>query len=198
VADEPQNLQKTNHGSVPSPDPTVLTTQNLQREILAVRELVELRIEAVSGLTESKYLVCMERFDRLEGQLRMWFQQMEAQRLEQKADTRQTVNAALDAQKELVRQETAASEQAISKSESNLTKQLEQLGITQQTEITSLRRNIDENKERIVSVDAKANAFAEQKAGAKESQAGLYAAIAAVGVIVTIGIAVITLVISGG
>jgi hypothetical protein len=55
---------------------------------------------------------------------------------------------------------------------------------------------MDDNKERIQLVDAKANAVLEQKAGAKESQAGLYAAIGAVGVILTIGIAILVLVIS--
>jgi hypothetical protein len=95
-----------------------------------------------------------------------------------------------------VRQETTASEKAIEKSESTTNKQLEALAENLRTEILTLRRAMDDNKERIQLVDAKANAVLEQKAGAKESQAGLYAAIGAVGVILTIGIAILVLVIS--
>jgi hypothetical protein len=54
-------------GSVPSPDPTVLTTQNLQREIGAVKELLELQIDALRDkledtvkLTEAKRIADKE------------------------------------------------------------------------------------------------------------------------------------------
>jgi hypothetical protein len=202
VADEPQNrsnpgdLQKTDGGSVPSPDPTILTTQNLQREILAVRELLEFRVNSILALMEEKYKDCFARFDRQEQQLLDRLARIEAQRIEHKTDTQNNVTAALNAQKELVRQETTASEKAIEKSESTTNKQLEALAENLRTEILTLRRAMDDNKERIQLVDAKANAVLEQKAGAKESQTGLYAAIGAVGVILTIGIAILVLVIS--
>jgi hypothetical protein len=189
-------LQKTNGGSVPSPDPTILTTQNLQREILAVRELLEFRVNSILALMEEKYKDCFGRFDRQEDQLMGRLERIEAARLEHKEDTTKAVENALNAQKELVRQETSASEKAIEKSEATTNKQLEALAENLRTEILTLRRAMDDNKERIQLVDAKANAVLEQKAGAKESQAGLYAAIGAVGVILTIGIAILVLVIS--
>jgi hypothetical protein len=145
---------------------------------------------------EEKYKDCFGRFDRQEEQLMARLARLEDQRIEHKEDTKANVAAALDAQKELVRQETAASEKAIEKSEATTNKQLEALAENLRTEIVTLRRAMDDNKERIQLVDGKANAVLEQKAGAKESQAGLYAAIGAVGVIVTIGIAILVLVIS--
>src|SRR5580765_2317811 len=41
-------------GSVPVPDPTVLTTRQLQREIALSREMVELKADGVKELLESR------------------------------------------------------------------------------------------------------------------------------------------------
>jgi hypothetical protein len=53
---EREVLHKTEAGSsVPIPDPTILTTQALQREIFTARELVELRVESLREILTSKY-----------------------------------------------------------------------------------------------------------------------------------------------
>lgn len=78
-----QGAQKT--------DPTALTTDALQREIAQVRELLETKIGANDRVIAITYAA-------VERQLAF----LESQRQEQKADTKQAVDAALAAAKEAV------------------------------------------------------------------------------------------------
>jgi len=100
--------------NTPVPDPTILTTEALHREIAALRELCvqeingvkaefTCQINAINKLKE-------EKFDRI----REHFAITERVRLEQKADTKEKVDAALMAQKE-----------AAAKSEESFTKQID-------------------------------------------------------------------------
>lgn len=206
-------------GSVPSPDPTVLTTAALLREIGALRELLTQRVDALESERDRTTGAAKERRDvlnresqeqlralaefvelRIAGQaetVKLQFELVERQRVEQKKDTKDAVDAALTAQKEAVKEQTTASERAIAKSETSTTKQLEQQQETVSTAIDALRRSIDEVKERIVEVDRNArtaisevattaNGTVQQKFGATESRSGLYATI---GLIVTVGLA---------
>lgn len=111
----------------PHPDPTVLTTDALRREIAALRELLEAKLESLEQWTRG-------RFEREE----LRFTLVEQQRQEQKVDTGEQVQAALVAQKE-----------AVSKSEAATNKQLEQLNETFQTAIAATRRDIDDLKQRV-------------------------------------------------
>jgi hypothetical protein len=165
-------------GYRPVPDPTVLTTEALQREILALRQLLELRVvalrdlleqrtDAVSRLTSSELEVqavrCEQQFQKVGQQL----QSAEQQRVEQKQDTKAAVDAALTAQKEAVAEQTTASERSIAKSEAATTKSIEQLGTTFNTAFEGIRRDIDGLKERI-------GAAEQQKVGSKEASTGIY------------------------
>jgi hypothetical protein len=150
----------------PVPDPTVLTTQALYREVSALQELIEQRIE---GQRE----IINQQFYKVEQQ----FELVERQRVEQKKDTKDAVDAALTAQKEAVREQTSASERSIAKSETATTKQIDQLAATFANTQASLLARIDELKERIVEVDRKAEAPVQQRFGAKEDRSGFYAAI---------------------
>jgi hypothetical protein len=143
----------------PVPDPTVLTTQALYREVSALQELIE---QVVKGTRE----VIDQQFYKVEQQ----FELVERQRVEQKKDTKDAVDAALTAQKEAVREQTSASERSIAKSEAATNKQLEQLATTFSNTQASLLARIDELKERIVDVDRKAESVAQQKVGAKEER----------------------------
>jgi hypothetical protein len=180
----------------PVPDPTVLTTQNLQREIAGVQELFERRMADQEKLNR-------ERFHRLDEK----FDLAERQRLELKADTKDAVDAALAAQKNGVREQTEATERASSKAEAAINKQLDQISVMCSTAANDLRRSINEVKERVVAVDkdlrqviagvdSKADAVVQQKAGAKEDRSGLYATLA-VGISVILAlIAVATFIVS--
>lgn len=80
--------------SRPVPDPTTLTTDAIRREIVALRELLETKITALADSTDLR------------------FGHAESTRLEQKADTKEMVSAALAAQKEAsVKTETTVADQ---------------------------------------------------------------------------------------
>jgi hypothetical protein len=167
-------------GSRPVPDPTLLTTQALLREVSGLRELLELSIEDLKDILDEKFLRTEQQFDLVE-----------RQRVEQKKDTKDAVDAALTAQKEAVREQTAASERAIAKSEAATSKQLEQLSVTFNNEAASQRREMSEVKERVTSLE-------QQKVGATADRSGLYAGIGTVTTLVFLVIAVVTIIATRG
>jgi hypothetical protein len=130
-------------GSVPVPDPTALTTENLRREILGLRELLESKSAGDLALVLEKFLKVEQQFELVE-----------RQRVEQKKDTKDAVDAALTAQKEAVKEQTTASERAIAKSETGTNKQLEQLAENFRTENSGLRVTIDDLKDRVRGIEA--------------------------------------------
>lgn len=161
----PQQVQ-----SSPNPDPTILTTQALFREIKHIEDSMAAAFKEVEILST-------EKFRRVEQQ----FELVERQRVEQKKDTKDAVDAALTAQKEAVKEQTAASERAIAKSEEATRKQLEQLSNTFTTAFEGMRRSIDETKERISEadknlraaiseVDRKTNGVLDRTLGATDSR----------------------------
>ena len=163
-------------GRVPVPDPTLLTTQALRREIEGLRELLEQRLMCVQEETNLQFTI------------------VERQRVEQKKDTRDAVDSALTAQKE-----------AVSKAEAGMMAQIQQLATSTKAMEETLRRSIDELKERYVNterqlrddiglVDRKANATVSEKAGAKEDRTGLYATIAVIASILLVVVSVIAVV----
>jgi len=148
------------HEWVPVPDPTVLTTQALYREVSSLRELIELRIEDLSGLLDEKFLRTEQQFELVE-----------RQRVEQKNDTKNAVDAALTAQKEAAKEQTVASDRAIAKSEAAITKQLEQQRETFGSAQDEARRTMDEMKTRIGDLDKRITS--NSAAGVGQRQGGL-------------------------
>lgn len=199
--DDPQPMMAA-RGSVPVPDPTFLTTQNLRREVQGLQELIALRIEGLSSIME-------EKFRAVDQQLAL----VERGRVEQKEDTKAAVDAAFTAQKEAVKEQTTAFATATGKSETAIFKAVDQLSEMFASSVEALRRAIDEVKERftrelsemkdrvsevdrnlretISAVDMTARAIVNQKEGGEQSKAGLYAAIAAIGLIVLVVLAVL-------
>jgi hypothetical protein len=90
----------------PTPDPTILTTEQLLREVENATKLMESQIENVDAM-------CKQRFEQVKEQ----FALVEGQRVEQKRDTQDAVDAAFSASKEAVKEQTSASDRAIAKSE---------------------------------------------------------------------------------
>lgn len=182
--------QQTGYTSRPVPDPTILTTQALYREVAALKELVEQRITALDtrvqvmcdALTAEVHVAIANR-DQLDDvkadKVQQQFTLMEQQRREQKSDTQAAVQAALTAQKE-----------AITKSEASTTKQIDQMGSAFAAAIDARVKATDDNKDRLVElertmrrdialVDTKANALNQQKVGATDTRAFGIAALAA-------------------
>lgn len=120
----------------PVPDPTVLTTDQLLRTITSLRELVEQKIISLDRRVEERFAF------------------VEALRVEQKADTRAAVDAALVSQKEAVGEQTLASEKSIAKSETATNKQLDQLGATFATAIAGVNVSLADLKERVGKIES--------------------------------------------
>jgi hypothetical protein len=112
-------------GSRPVPDPTVLTTQALYREVNALKELL---------LTE---LSCLKR------EVAQRFVAVEQQRVEQKRDTKDAVDSALSAQRE-----------AITKSETSTKEQLGQLTVNFATGIKAVTDGLNDLKERVGKIES--------------------------------------------
>jgi len=222
----------------PVPDPTVLTTAALYREVATLQELIEQKIRSVENTAlmraehfqdQIKLLLAEreEEFRNLRSVLEerieaehalteekllgadLQFELVERGRIEQKKDTKDAVDAALTAQKEAVREQTTASALAIGKSEAATTKALEQLSQTVAVQVDGLRRQIDESKERVGDIErslrvelaaiaTQVSAGANRSAGAKEDRTGLYAALGAVAVLISIVVAVAAVLASGG
>ncbi len=153
------------HESKPIPDPTVLTTQQLQREIATSRELVESKISGFKDTIETR-LAAMDKAitllqtqtDRLPAlildavkQLQNLheekFRSIETQFVERDTRTEQTsrdskvaVDAALQAAKEAVGEQNKSNALAIAKSEATFTKQIDQIGVL----ISTLQKGLDE------------------------------------------------------
>jgi DNA repair exonuclease SbcCD ATPase subunit len=196
----------------PSIDPTRLTTEALRREIAlleisvqrriaSVEAEIDVRLNSTQELRDEQFKGMQERFLRVQKE----FELIERQRVEQKKDTKDAVDAALTAQKEAVKEQTTASSLATAKSETATLKQIEQLQTTFTTAIEALRRSIDEVKERISDetrnlrqaisdVERRSTGSDERQVGALQGRNALYAGLAALGVLVSIGAVLIAVV----
>lgn len=149
-------------GSRPVPDPTILTTEALTREIANLEKLITARLERAEDLRNEKFQSVHQRLDTAE-----------EQRREQKTDTNAAIGAALDAQ-----------EKAASKSEAAISKQLEQLQTTFNTEIDNLAKSLSGVADRVTRMEA-------VKLGGTEGRTGLYATVAVVGTVILSVLAII-------
>jgi len=153
--------------STPRPDPTVLTTEQLMREVGALKrefeaalEAILVRIDAMDKANDLKLRTLHEMPKRINEEVshlevlideklrsvETQFDLVERGRVEQKVDTKAAVDAALIAQKEAVKEQTTASERAIAKSEAATTKQIDELNKTFSTLIEGVRREMGDLK----------------------------------------------------
>lgn len=156
-------------------DPTELTMAALQREMGTIQRELEMRQETrqrehaslqehVETLLHGNAAISDEKFRSVETTLNL----VERQRVEQKKDTKDAVDAALQAAKEAVKEQTTASERAIAKSEAATNKQLEQLNVTFATAIKGVTDLLNDTKDRIAKVET-------LKQGGKDTISGIYA-----------------------
>lgn len=126
------------HLTVPIPDPTSLTTEQLHREINALRELLEAQIAAAAEIT-------LERFRGIETQ----FNERDKRTEQTARDSKVAVDAAFSAAKEAVAEQNKSSALAIAKSEAGTTKQIDQIQQLIGTIREALEGKINDVKERI-------------------------------------------------
>jgi hypothetical protein len=124
-------------------DPTERTLATLEREICNVSERLETRIRAEARLDNEKFA----KVDRE-------FELIERQRVEQKRDTKEAVDAALIAQKEAVREQTLASEKAIAKSEAATAKQIDALNASFTQAMAAQSTSLTDLKDRVVAIES--------------------------------------------
>ena len=127
-------------------DPTSRTLDTLHREIENVSDRLETLIISEARLSK----------ERAEA-VKLEFMLVERQRIEQKLDTKQAVDAALIAQKEAVREQTLASEKSIAKSEAATAKQIDAQSVSFSQAFASLTLSLNDQKDRIVAIEAGAN-----------------------------------------
>jgi hypothetical protein len=126
----------------PFTDPSVLTTEQLLREIQSVKDWT-------GALVDSAKEVTIERFRSVDTQ----FALSERQRVEQKKDTKDAVDAALSAAKEAVQEQTKASAEAIGKSEAINSNAQSQLATQFETGIKSVSEKFDDLKDRVLRLE---------------------------------------------
>jgi hypothetical protein len=162
-------------GSRPVPDPTVLTTEALRREIehareaaSSQRELLETQIEALGDACEAKFQYIEQRF----------------------RDRDRLVDAAFDSSKEAVSAALAASKEAVSKSEHTFNKQLDEMKLTMAAANKGIEDQIGAVKERVTIMESVDRGI-EKKSDAMSNAttlviSGLLLLLSAVGVIIAI------------
>ena len=154
--------------SRPDPDPTVLTTQALYREINQVKLLLDSSMEGLSGRLDARITSVDHGLDRLRliidrepeltnqlvnnlksiheeklNSIQVQFIERDVRTEQTSRDSKVAVDAALQAAKEAVEKQNASSALAIAKSESATTKQIDTQGILITTATTSLNERID-------------------------------------------------------
>lgn len=154
-------------GNRPNPDPTVLTTQSLLREILNLREIIETRIDAMDKalqLLQAKADKVPSETDIAVGRLKdlhderfkgvaTQFAERDIRTEQTSRDSKVAVDAALQAAKEAVGEQNKSSALAIAKSEASTTKQIDQIIAINQATTSALNDKIDDLKLRLTQID---------------------------------------------
>lgn len=192
----------------PIPDPTLLTTQQLLREVAAVRELltsiikaledkletridgmdraldliqskadkvpseVDMKVGNLEKLHETRFTAISERFDERDRR----FAQAEHA-------AEQSVDKALQAAERALSIQTNAFEKAVGKSEESVNKRIEQLNELLNEKTNALDNKIGTNKERLDRLEGSSH-------GSSATWSVLAGAIAVIGTLVGIGVAV--------
>ena len=172
-------LSPTDGGSRPVPDPTVLTTAQLNRESAALREILESEIKGQKEVFEARFdgmdkaikllqqiadrnpAEMDSRVSHLERLHSEKFASIQTQFTERDTRTEQTqrdskvaVDAALQAAKEAVGKQQEGGDKAIAKSEAATIKQLDQIQLLIKTSVEGLDSKIADVKERLTRLES--------------------------------------------
>lgn len=142
----------------PRPDPTLLTTEALMREVQALRrDLAAIREFVLSEIGHVKEL-STTMFEAVQRE----FEGIAARTAEQKSDTSKALDAALLSARDAVQLQTEAFAIATAKSESSTTKQIDALGLSVDRLGAQLDDKINDVKDRLNRVEAKKEGADEQ------------------------------------
>jgi len=165
----PDQSDSGRHGNPPQsiPDPTLMTIDALRREIAMLESLLNSRIGSNEQLTR-------ERFHRVDRDL----EHFESQRKEQKQDTKEAVDAALESQKE-----------ATAKMETSVSEQIASLRDNFETSLRGVHSNIADLKDRMTITESIKQGVVEQRTESRSVTTGM---VAAIGLGIALIVAVIT------
>jgi hypothetical protein len=144
-------------------DPSSLTTQQLQRELTLLRELIETRLAAMDKAqkifednltrvptdTDKQISHLKELHEEKFRSIEIQFRERDNRTEQNSKQSELAINAALQAAKEAVEKQNQSSAIAISKSENATTKQLDQIGFQIQAIAKSSDDKIADLKERL-------------------------------------------------
>jgi hypothetical protein len=188
----------------PDPDPTTLTTQQVQREILSVRQLMETRIDAMDTaiklvqattdrFREKDPLLIEAAITKLQELQEEKFKGIQTQFAERDTRAEQTakegkvsIDAALAAAKEAGSEQNKSNTQAINKSETATTKQLELIGVTISAMVKSFDDKINDIKDRISNIERNSNGMVQHSRGLADGWGYIVGAIGLLIAIVTV------------
>lgn len=169
------------HDWRPVPDPTLLTTQQLLREIAALREIIQAQREILetrmAGTDRATALLqaatdrVPTEVDRKVGQLRELcdekFRGIQTQfigldtRFEQsRVDANKALDTALQAAKELLGEQYRAAGTAVSKSEAAISKQIDQQATQMYTTTNAMAQQITDLKDRLALIEGRGSGIA--------------------------------------
>jgi sugar-specific transcriptional regulator TrmB len=204
----------------PVPDPTTLTTEQLRRELSALREVLVTRIEGMDRATdllsetvnrtptviqtEISHLreLMNEKLGSLSSQADEKFTSVDQRfnerdvRTDQAAKaSKEALDAALLAAKELVSQQNEANAAAADKAEQSTIKQIDQIGIRIDTMQKALDDRLTELKERIDRGEGGSTAASAQRT---ETRLNTGQIIAAVGAMLAAAAIIVTIILATG
>src|SRR5271154_2582056 len=200
------------------PDPTNLTTQQLWREVGALKELINVRLEAAAEAVkllqqqanrspsinevflqhEERFKSTMGAFDSAVASIKQQFAERDTRTEQTSRDSKVAVDAALQAAKEAVGEQNKSSALAIAKSEAATTKQIDQIGAIITATNSGLNDKIDDIKSRLTLIEGRTAGIAQGGTEVRKNTNDMGAlVIAGVGVLVAIvaaGVAIAALV----
>jgi hypothetical protein len=172
-------------GLVPVPDPTTLTNELVTRAVMALREILETRLDAndkaLRVLVKTSEELAHEKFRAIEGMIstnrKAWedrFELLDKQTIKAASDVKSAVDAAFAAAASGVAQQNQANFLASQKQEAAFTKQIDQLAAVvsqiakaSDDKVTDLKKNNDERfgdlKDRIIAMENRTGGARDQQ-----------------------------------
>jgi hypothetical protein len=202
-----ERLSEKDGGSRPVPDPTVLTTAALQREVVTVRELMKVQFEgyekAISllqaqadkvpsiAVIEERVIAQGKIVDEKFRSIAIQFSERDTRTEQTSRDSKVAVDAALQAAKEAVAEQNKSSALAIAKSEAATAKQIDQLGVAFSATTSGITDKIDDIKDRIATLERAATGIVGQVSGRHETWGSISGVIGVIGIIIAAFIGVL-------
>jgi hypothetical protein len=197
-------------GWKPVPDPTVLTTQQLQREVASLRELYDAKFgsydKAINllqanadkapsiNVVEERVISLLKVTDERFRSISIQFAERDTRTEQTSRDSKVAVDAALQAAKEAVEKQNTSSALAIAKSETATAKQIDQLAVTFGEMTKAIDGKIDDIKDRLAAMDRASIGINAQTSGQTVGSHATWSSIAGVIASVAAGLVVLQII----